>query len=492
MRKSLILTLLAALCLLAAAPRAAQAAGSTFSGCPPSSPSPGIIDNGCTQHAQGPIFGNMYTVIWGDTVFSISRRFNVNGDYLMQFNGIPSPYRLLAGQPIRIPGGGPDPRPCPTPFLSITTPTPGASVGTTFAVSGSGCGLFEGNVVIRALDSRGVQVGEAVTTLSGPNVGIGGQGTYNVTLTVPGAQGQMLTLIATSSGVEYSRVMVNLNNGGVGTCASAALSIFEPAEGVNVPASFTVRGDAAFNCSVTVTARDGGGRQVGTAPPAGTFQGTQWATTLTLQGGIAPGTDLFIEARTNGGGTALRRVRFGNAPPPVSLTITEPGQNASLSVTFWVRGNGTGLGDGRIIVQAIGNSQGVITQQETTVGPSGQGAFALQLTVALNTPGRIEAFNPATGQRATVDVIFNGGSSGASYRDLFNGQCSLFIPNNNVPAFTNPDGTQVRTLPGGWMATRRVVRFGGQLWYVIPGSGTGGLDEWVRGNDVQPSGTCGL
>ena len=491
MRKSLILMLLAALWLLAAAPRAAQAAGSTFSGCPPSSPSPGIIDNGCTQHAQGPIFGDRYTVIWGDTVFSISRRFNVNGDALMQFNGIPSPYRLLAGQSIRIPGGGPDPRPCPTPFLSISNPAAGASVGTTFPVSGSGCGLFEGNVVIRVLDSRGVQVGEVVTTLSGPNVGIGGQGTYNVTMTVPGAQGPTLTLIAISNGVEYSRVAVNLNGGGVGTCTSPALSIFEPGEGVNVPASFTVRGDAAFNCSVTVTARDGGGRQVGAAPPAGTFQGTQWSTTLALQGGIAPGTDLFIEARTNGGGTALRRVRFGNAPLS-SLTITEPGQNASPPVTFWVRGSGTGLGDGRIVVQAIGNNQGVLAQQETTVGPGGQGSFALQLTVTLNTPGRIEAFNPATGQRATVPVIFNGAPVGASYRDLFNGQCSLSIPSNNVPAFTNPDGTQVRTLPSGWMATRRVVRFGGQLWYVIPGSGAGGLDEWVRGSDVQPSGDCAL
>ena len=134
----------------------------------------------------------------------------------MSYNGIPSPYRLLAGQPIRIPtsGPGPTPQPCPSPFLTITNPPPNATVGTTFAVSGSGCGLFEGNVVIRALDSRGVQVGQVVTTLSGPNVGIGGQGTYNVTMTVSGAQGPTLTLLAISNNVEYSRVTVNLNGGG--------------------------------------------------------------------------------------------------------------------------------------------------------------------------------------------------------------------------------------------------------------------------------------
>ncbi|MCB9116803.1 MAG: LysM peptidoglycan-binding domain-containing protein [Caldilineaceae bacterium] len=478
MRKSFLITLLAVLWLvLAASSSSAQ--------------SPGIVDNGWMPHAQGPLNGDIYTVIWGDTVFSISRRFNVDQYTLMSYNGIPSPYRLLAGQPIRIPTSGPGPQPCPSPFLTITNPPPNTNVGTSFPVSGSGCGLFEGNVFIRALDSRGVQVGQVVTTLSGPTVGIGGQGTYNDTMTVSGAQGQLLTLLAISNNVEYSRVTVNLNDGGggIGQCQSSALSIFEPGEGANVPASFTVRGDAAFNCTVTITARDGGGRQLGTAN-AGTFQGTQWSTTLALQGGIAPWSDIFIEARTNGGGVAQRRVRFDGGQQP-SLTITEPAPNTPLQTTFRVRGVGAGLGNTTLIVQAISNNGGLI--QEQSVQTDFQGAFDLQMTVNQNTPGRIEVRSQATGAFASVPVTFNGGGSPSNnFRDLPNGQCQLNVPVNGVPAFANPDGPQVRTLSAGWLPTVRVVRFGGQLWYVIPNYSANAADDWVRGGDVQASGSCGL
>lgn len=138
-------------------------------------------------------------------------------------------------------------QPCPSPFLAIASPLSGATVGTTFAVSGRGCGLFEGNVVIRVLDSRGVQVGQAVTTLGGASVGAGGQGTYNVAMSIAGAQGSTLSLLALSNNVEYSRVTVNFTGGAVpGQCVSAAVSILEPLEGASVPVSFPIRGDAAL------------------------------------------------------------------------------------------------------------------------------------------------------------------------------------------------------------------------------------------------------
>ena len=118
-------------------------------------------------------------------------------------------------------------------------------------------------------------------------------------------------------------------------------------------------------------------------------------------------------------------------------------------------------------------------------------AWLRALTVNTVTRGHIEAFNPATGVRTSVPVTFNGGSSGATFRNLAEGQCWL-MPNSNAPAFTNPDGTQVRTLSSNWLSTRRVVRFGGQLWYVIPGADASALDEWVRAADVSLSGDCGL
>jgi len=101
--------------------------------------------------------------------------------------------------------------------------------------------------VIRVLDSRGVQVGQAVTTLGGASVGAGGQGTYNVAMSIAGAQGPTLSLLALSNNVEYSRVTVNFTGGAVpGQCVSAAVSILEPLEGASVPVSFPIRGDAAL------------------------------------------------------------------------------------------------------------------------------------------------------------------------------------------------------------------------------------------------------
>ena len=477
MRKRLIVTLLVGLWLvLAAGPLAAQ--------------TPGVYDRGWSPHAQGTVNGNMYTVVWGDTVFSIARRFGVAESTLMNTNGIPSPYRLQAGQPIIIPGlgPGPGPNPCPSPFLAITNPASGALVGVTFNVSGSGCGLPAGTVLIRALDSRGVEVSQVTAPLSA--AGAGGQGGFNVTMTAPAAQGPTLTLLASSGSIQSSPVVVNVDGGGVGMCTSALLSIFEPAEGASVPATFAVRGEAGFNCTVTLTARDTGGRQLGAAS-AGAFQGTTWATTLALQGGIAPGTEVWIDARTNGGGALQRRVRFGSAPQ-AAISLSAPAPNASLPATFDVTGFGSGLGDGTVIIRAIGDSQGVLIEQPSSVGPTGQGNFTARLTVNLSTAGRIEAFNPATGARTSIPVVFNSSSGGAPFRDLPQGQCALFVPSNNVAAFTNPDGALVRTLPSTWFDTRRVVRFGGQLWYVIPGSGANGLDEWVRGVDVSPNGNCGL
>ena len=474
MRRLWLVTLLAGLWLvLTAGTLAAQSSG--------------IPDGGPSEHAQGTINGDVYTVVWGDTIFSIARRFGVGEQALMDRNNIRSPYRLLAGTRIIIPGRGPGPVLCPTPSLSITNPAPGSRVGVTFNVGGSGCGLPAGTLVVRVLDSRGVEVSRVTTSLIGPDVGAGGQGAFNTTLTAPGAQGPTLTLLASSGNVQASPVVVNVE--GPGMCASPLLSIFDPAEGAGVPASFTVRGEAGFNCTVTLTARDPGGRQLGVAN-ATTFQGTTWATTLALQGGIAPGTEVIIDASTNGGGATARRVRFGSIAP-ATLSITTPPPNTALPAIFEVSGFGSGLVDGIVVVRAISDSQGVLAGLTTSVGAGGQGSFNVALTVNTVTRGHIEAFNPATGVRTSVPVTFNGGSSGATFRNLAEGQCWL-MPNSNAPAFTNPDGTQVRTLSSNWLSTRRVVRFGGQLWYVIPGADASALDEGVRAAAVSLSGDCGL
>ena len=69
-------------------------------------------------------------------------------------------------------------------YIGITNPQAGAMVPNTFTVSGKGAGLPEGNVVVTAKDSAGQILAQKTTTLQGANVGIGGEGTWSVSLTV--------------------------------------------------------------------------------------------------------------------------------------------------------------------------------------------------------------------------------------------------------------------------------------------------------------------
>ena len=78
-------------------------------GNPPPTPPPGggtvPCDTGPTAHAKGPINGNVYTVTFGDTMFSISRRFCTTVSQLSAANGISNPWLIFVGQRLTIPGG---------------------------------------------------------------------------------------------------------------------------------------------------------------------------------------------------------------------------------------------------------------------------------------------------------------------------------------------------------------------------------------------------
>ena len=51
-------------------------------------------------------------------------------------------------------------------------------------MTGTGQGLFEGSLVVRAINNAGTVLAEQPTTLQGTNVGAGGPGTFSVPLTV--------------------------------------------------------------------------------------------------------------------------------------------------------------------------------------------------------------------------------------------------------------------------------------------------------------------
>ncbi|MCO5190384.1 MAG: YbaY family lipoprotein [Anaerolineae bacterium] len=66
------------------------------------------------------------------------------------------------------------------PAITITSPQSGETLDGPYIASGTGTGLFEGNVVVRLLDGNGDLMAEQATTLQGENVGTGGFGTWQV------------------------------------------------------------------------------------------------------------------------------------------------------------------------------------------------------------------------------------------------------------------------------------------------------------------------
>lgn len=175
---------------------------------------PAPCNLGPIPHAMGPLAGNVYTVVAGDTLFSIARRFCTSVEQLAASNGIRHPWRIHVNQRLVVPVGSTTPTPTPTPpaqrTLTINVPQPNAVLGATFTASGTGSGLFEGNVVVTAFTSAGVQLARTATTLQGANVGTGGAGTWTATLTVsapPGTPG-FIEASSPQSNVPAARVNV--------------------------------------------------------------------------------------------------------------------------------------------------------------------------------------------------------------------------------------------------------------------------------------------
>ncbi len=171
---------------------------------------PGIFDRGPRPHAMGTVWGNLYYVVRGDTLFSIGLRFGLPWPVIAHANGIAFPPSTQAGSCLVIPGLGspppvpwppPPPRPTPlppppptpptpvSPAIRIDIPAPGAILPPTFTVSGWGRGLYEGNVVVRVFDANRVLLAERATVLQGPNVATGGEGVWSVQITVSTSPG---------------------------------------------------------------------------------------------------------------------------------------------------------------------------------------------------------------------------------------------------------------------------------------------------------------
>ncbi len=173
-----------------------------------------VWDHGWLPHAQGNVIPpNRYWVIRGDTWYSIGKRFGVSVQALRQANGQFYPYAYTAviipclhvspipPQPPIYPTPFPPtpipPSPTPSPAtIAITFPPANAVLPGTFTVSGVGKGL--GNVVVRVKDQNGVVIAEETVVLQGPNVGMGGEGTWSAQFSVSAPAGSPGVIEASS------------------------------------------------------------------------------------------------------------------------------------------------------------------------------------------------------------------------------------------------------------------------------------------------------
>ena len=113
-----------------------------------------------------------------------------------------------------------DPEPTqPVVFITITDPNQGALLDLTWAVTvkGQAGGLFEGNVVVQALDAAGNVLAQQPTTIHAPDAGVGGSGSWSLDLRIaaePGTQGQVVAF--STSSVDGSIVAVDSIHVGFG------------------------------------------------------------------------------------------------------------------------------------------------------------------------------------------------------------------------------------------------------------------------------------
>jgi heat shock protein HslJ len=74
----------------------------------------------------------------------------------------------------------------PSQYIQIEQPSPDAELDASkpITVSGLGAGLFEGNVVVQALDANGNELALTPTIIDSPDAGIGGEGPWHVVLNI--------------------------------------------------------------------------------------------------------------------------------------------------------------------------------------------------------------------------------------------------------------------------------------------------------------------
>lgn len=158
------------------------------------------------RHADGNILASTATVLQGDDVglggsgtwevsFTIAIDPGLQGS-IYAFSPSPADGSILAEDTVNVSFH----QTVSEPFVKITSPVSGTVlIDDPIIVSGTGGGLFEGNVVVQAEDARGNVLLTQPTTLRGENVGIGGAGDWEVSLSVTAVPGTIGRIVAFST-----------------------------------------------------------------------------------------------------------------------------------------------------------------------------------------------------------------------------------------------------------------------------------------------------
>jgi heat shock protein HslJ len=321
-------------------------------------------------------------------------------------------------------------------YISISEPVQGAILDITqpIGVFGTGAGLFEGNVVVQIIDRDGNILAQEPTTLQGPDVGAGGEGTWRVQLSVetePGMAGQIRAF--SPSPVDGSVTAEDIVDVSLGRtpAVEAYIQIDEPVSGqtLDIAGPITVRGTGAGlpEANVIVQALDRDGNELASqpailqGPEVGTGGEGTWQVQLTIEteAGMAGQIRAYSPSPTDNSVVAEGRVQvtFGSTPPvPAFLEIDEPASGAVLDTSqpVAVSGTGGGLPEGNVVVQALDADNEVLAEQATTlqgsdVATGGEGTWSVMLIVQppAGTIGQIVAFSssPDSGEKVAESAV---------------------------------------------------------------------------------------
>jgi len=217
-----------------------------------------------------------------------------------------------------------------TPYVTINSPAPYTilNIDAPITISGQGGRLFEGNVVVRVLDSDGNILAEDATIINAPDAGVGGEGSWQILLDVNAASGTRGSIIAFST---------SANDGSIVAFASQNVILGDP--------TATANGVFIQTPLLGSIVREGD-----TLLIAGTADGSN-GNTVRIQMTDEAGTVLINEERDV---TLLANETFGTWQIAVELNNLVPGAFLTLSAQTTSRFDGTPLASDEIIIETAG------------------------------------------------------------------------------------------------------------------------------------------